>query len=942
MDTLLRHLCRLTGGPVESPALDGELLGRFVAHRDEAAFAALVRRHGPMVQGVCCSVLHNWHDAEDAFQATFLVLARKAASIRRQQSLGSWLHAVAYHLAVKALARASRRRTHERRVADMPADDPVLDMTVRDLQRVLHEELGRLDDKHLAPLALCYLEGKTCAEAARQLGWSKGTVRGRLHRGRALLRGRLTRRGLALSAGLFTTAFTQSRAEVTARSVDALARAALHATAKGALEGVVAGEIVALVEGVCKSMSLTRFKAATVLLLTLGLGLMGLGVVAHGALGAKSAGADRQEAAKPDKPEKANLPATAEQTRPADDARAVSGQVLDPKGKPLAGARIYLGGDRSAASPPSVRATTGRDGRFRFVLSKEEIDKTKLDLTRLPVLAVADGLGAEWTIAAPAGQGTDVKLRLTEDVSINGRIVDQEGRPVRGAEIRVLHVADYSAKGLTHYLNELRSAELFVSSTKQWDGPVPCQPKIVLGADGRFRLHGLGRDRIVGLRLTGPTIEHVTLYVMARPAEPVTATNPHIRLRVYGATFTHVAAPSRPIRGLVRDKATGKPLAGVAVTGWTGSYIVSPTRTGPNGRYELWGCAKSPRYAVQAQPAEGQLYFQCTQFPNDTPGLAPLPCDFELIRGLVVRGRVTDQATGKPVGGAVVRYNPLLPNPHVQAGLFPLPETNTAPDGTYRMVVLPGPGVLQVIAFGHDYQSARVTSQEMAEFFKDGQRRGNADSIQILYGVGQVSEMSQEGCHALVLLNSDGNSDTLTRDVVLLPGRTVEGTVVDPDAKPLAGVTAHGLAPNQFGPTTLATAAFTVRALHPQRSRRLLFIQEEKRLGKLLEVRGDEQKPLTVRLQPCGSVTGRIVDKEGLPLAGLVVEFYPERFYGHADRKATTDRDGRFRVDGLLAGERYGSTRKNDINFFPLYRSVVVKPGEVKALGDAKPHDEQP
>src|SRR5262249_48236074 len=149
---------------------DRQLLQRFARHRDGDAFAALLWRHGPMVLGVCRSVLRDLHDAEDAFQAAFLVLAQKAGSIQQQESVGAWLYRVAYHVAVKAQAGAARRRAHERKTDPPPTADPVLDLSLRELRGVLYEELGRLPEQYRAPLVLCYLEEKTLDEAARLLG----------------------------------------------------------------------------------------------------------------------------------------------------------------------------------------------------------------------------------------------------------------------------------------------------------------------------------------------------------------------------------------------------------------------------------------------------------------------------------------------------------------------------------------------------------------------------------------------------------------------------------------------------------------------------------------------------------------------------------------------------------------------------------------------------
>src|SRR5262245_61889993 len=200
---------RQTAAPVDGTQLDAELVERFVTGRDEAAFAGLVERHGPLVLGVCQRVLRHHHDAEDAFQATFLVLARKARFIRRRDALASWLYKVAYHLAVKLRASAERRRQVELQpppVPEMPAEDLI---AWGDLRMALDEELDRLPEKYRAPLLLCCLAGRTRDEAAEQLGWTLGTLKMRLERGRQLLRSRLARRGLSVSAVLLAMLLAQ-------------------------------------------------------------------------------------------------------------------------------------------------------------------------------------------------------------------------------------------------------------------------------------------------------------------------------------------------------------------------------------------------------------------------------------------------------------------------------------------------------------------------------------------------------------------------------------------------------------------------------------------------------------------------------------------------------------------------------------------------------------
>jgi RNA polymerase sigma factor (sigma-70 family) len=305
---LVRHLRRVALAEPAGPLPDGELLRRFRETRDEGAFATLVERHGPMVLGVCRGVLRSWHDAEDAFQATFLILARKADSIQRPGSLAGWLHGVAYHLALRARTRAARRPPQEPGRRDMPSDDPLLDLTGRELQEILHEELHQLPEKYRAPLVLCYLEGKTQEQAARQLRWSRGTVRGRLDRGREQLRKRLAGRGLALSV---CTALLAHRA--TAAVPAALAEAAVR-SATGPAAGVISASVADLVNGASNALFPGKVPVVSALCLAVGLLGAGLGVSAAGALSAPQV---REKASRP------AAPAAGRQVR------------VDPHGDPL-------------------------------------------------------------------------------------------------------------------------------------------------------------------------------------------------------------------------------------------------------------------------------------------------------------------------------------------------------------------------------------------------------------------------------------------------------------------------------------------------------------------------------------------------------------------------------------------------------------------------------
>jgi RNA polymerase sigma factor (sigma-70 family) len=282
---------------------DGQLLDCFLTQRDDAAFAALVRRHGPMVWGVCRRVLPNYHDAEDAFQATFLVLVRKAAAVEPKEMVANWLYGVAHQTALKARSVAARRKERERQVVEMP--EPALEEPEvwHDLQPLLDQELSRLPDKYRVPIVLCDLERKTRKEAARQLGWPEGTVAGRLATARKMLARRLARRGVALSGGTLAAVLSQqvAPAGVPSSVVSSTIKAATLVAAgqAAAATGVLSVKVAALTEGVMKAMLMGK-KAVIAVVLVVGVLASGATVFtrckAAGQNG-KAAGNEKQPAA---------------------------------------------------------------------------------------------------------------------------------------------------------------------------------------------------------------------------------------------------------------------------------------------------------------------------------------------------------------------------------------------------------------------------------------------------------------------------------------------------------------------------------------------------------------------------------------------------------------------------------------------------------------------
>jgi RNA polymerase sigma factor (sigma-70 family) len=254
---------------------DGQLLLRFATSQEQAAFEELVRRHGPMVLRVCQRVLHHAQDAEDAFQASFIVLMRKASSVAKQESVASWLHGVAYRVALKARTTASQRHGRERPGSDTVFDDQhpaqaAGGPTWQDLCPVLDEELHRLPEKYRAAIVLCYFEAKTNEEAARLLGCPAGTIRARLSRGREMLRSRLARRGLNITAAALASVLAQQTvsAAVRASLLTPLVQAAtLLAAGKAVAPSAVSAPVALLADATLKGMAAfkTRFAASMLL-----------------------------------------------------------------------------------------------------------------------------------------------------------------------------------------------------------------------------------------------------------------------------------------------------------------------------------------------------------------------------------------------------------------------------------------------------------------------------------------------------------------------------------------------------------------------------------------------------------------------------------------------------------------------------------------------------
>jgi RNA polymerase sigma factor (sigma-70 family) len=891
---------------------DRELLERFVQQHDESAFEALVRRHQRCVYAALNKVLSDPADMEDAFQATFLVLVRKASSVRWQEGLGTWLYAVAHRVAVHARSTTLVRLRHEEQAASQARTTAAAaELTCREACDAVHEELERLPERLRLPLLLCYLEGKSRDEAAGQLGVSVGTVKGRLERGRNLLRQRLRRRGVPLTAGLLVL----------------LAHSAARASSPGLVQATVAAvsgpsaRVAALARGVTASMILNKVKLMLGLLVLVGL---------LGALGSRLVGRAPSAAAQAEKTPPAK-PAVEDKEDPGD---VVSGRVVDESGKPIAGAKLSL---FSGKGKPRQAGETGKDGRFRVKLGKD---------TKAKLIARVSGRGLDWIDLGSGGRG-EVILRLDRDVAIQGRVRDLEGRAVVGARVTVTDVSKSNTGNLDAYMDAWKNVNRGVSIPDlPWLPPAALgvSTATTTGKDGRFRLEGFGRERLVEVVIQGAAIERRKLWAVTRPGLKKMGS-------FHGPTIELLVGPGKEMVGTVKEKGTGRPIAGAEVTCQT-----DRVRTDEQGRFRFEGLKKEPRYLGWVS---GPGFFTQRLDVKDTPGRDAVRADVEIQRGTYVSGQLRDRATGKPVSG-VVRYYVKPDNPNVKKYALFLHSMGwglAGSDGKFRVLAIPGPGFLAVQADQNRYTRATVPDWK------------GEPLAAVPYPVMPYNY------HAIVSIEPDEKKPaSLKYGVEVDSGLSKSGSVVDADGKPLAGVVVFGLTaipdpargtiprPSRFGPpppSRLKTASFTAVGLNPKEPRHLVFLHPEKKLGKVLLIRGDEKGPLLVKLEALGAVSGRVLTENGKPAVGLVViSTLPTRFAYYRDypiellttqrfakrrgssihwlpEPVKTDAEGKFRLAGLLPGLKY-RVMVRDAAAGGINKEIVVEAGKTKDLGEIK------
>lgn len=770
------------------------------------------------------------------------------------------------------------------------------------------------------------------------------------------------RRGIGLTvAGLAATLGRSAGAGVSSACIQATVKAAaqMGTTAmRIAIVEVVSTTAAALVRTSLRGMLLGELKTLASVAMVLGLlSCLAWVVAAPGQAAGRVGGAMPKPRDVP-----ALVPAQAKADKPNDPKEMITyqGRVVDPKGRPFQGEALYLNahGLKQVKKPP-VRATSRADGRFRFTVSRSEFDTSEVESPWSDGTVEARAKDYAIGIANLLGDAKELSLQLArDDVPVSGRIIDLEGRPVAGVTVKVLNIRSTANGSLDDWLKAIdERKELYNLEHEFFPNRLERQtipsliPDALSGVDGAFHIKGVGRERVATLQLEAPTIETKQLEVRTRPGDTIRVPaykggmNPDL-ITIHGARFEHVAGPTRPIEGVVRDQDTGKPLAGIMVRGEHSLgnpivYVNSISDT--EGHYRLVGLPRGREGNILAVPpcdfpVHGSLkadlkvprdeelpYLPARMTIAETRETGPVHLDIKMKRGVWVTGRVIDRATGKPVH-AYIHYFAYLDNPALKAFAGSrLCMDNyhfTRKDGTFTCVAFPGSGVLAARAYEDRYVFGAGI-----EIFKHKPENGLLSTVPY--------HAVPTNYHVLAEIDPAEGTATLNRDLLLETGRSLTVTTLGPDGKPLTDMKIAGLRELAYWETPPSDASkHTIISLKPGKGRVLTFLNEKRRLIGHLALRGDEAGPQTVTLQPWGILTGRVVNGDAEPwgechLYGVnLPEGYPH-----------VGKDGRFRVEGLIPNHPYDLrilSSGSQLGGF-IAKGLKLSPGETIDLHDVVP-----
>jgi RNA polymerase sigma factor (sigma-70 family) len=918
--TVLRGIERIFNQGSLTGLSGGQLLRQFAAG-DEGAFEILVSLHGPMVRGVCRRLLDDSRDVEDAFQATFLVLLRKAGGLRDPESLGPWLYGVAYRVAARIRARGARRSAEERKAARPQFVQPDRELERDELRSSIDAEILRLPEKYRRPVVLCYLEGRTHEEAARRLRCSTGSVRGRLDRARQKLKDRLTRRGLAPAAGLAALAAggESASAAVPAPLVAATVATLARAATATAVSGAASASAFELADGVFRAMVVAKLKLAASFLAA-GAIILAVGAAWLMALGGSFARDGREVPApvvsRGDGPVEGPQDLGDERAGPSIEIRTVDQRT----GKPLPGVELTVNADRK----PSKRSTTDNVGRAAVAVPAP--------LPRLlSVVARKDGF-APITLWFPSPIVEDeipasYTLKMYPAETIGGVVQDEQGRPVAGVRVKPIVWTNSS---------EIR----YLREDIEESGPVQTD------AEGRWQCAGMpaGIDRSrVSIAFTHPDYERAD-WPTGQALEDVRRGKATVLPRGLELAGRVVDPAGRPIPG-----------AGIVRGEERGGRDVPRAQTDADGRFRF----------AHIPAGETVLTVQATGFAPALekvvvrPGLSPV--EFRLAKGRTVHGRAVD-AKGDPLAGATVNVDGWRGHRTLQWRM------TTDNEGEFRWDDAPPDsfwfdawheGYLrinwrEVPPAGGELTIAMVKLLKVRGTVVDAETRHAIRSFTLVPGMengGNVSTYWERGRARLVkrgqyeiafddMTRKDGRrlrveaegympavsrvirdeEDDPVVNFVLHRGAGVSGIVHSPDGETLAGADvvlvvpsqpaflANGLPPTGNDHRVVKTGGDGRFAFPPQEPPYTIVVLHDRGFAERTTRDGQAPPPADLTVRPWGRIEGtlRIGNRPGKG-ESLNLSYYKQgdtpRVLPFWNGSATTDDSGRFAFERVMPGE---------------------------------------
>jgi RNA polymerase sigma factor (sigma-70 family) len=948
LNAVVQYLQGLARKSAFASLSDQDLLRRFIRNRDELAFELIVRRHGPCVLGVCRRVLRHDHDAEDAFQATFLVLVRKAAALRSPGSLANWLYGVANRTAMEMRRAGVKRRAKE--AMAMPRTQPEGIAPV-DFRVAFDEELSSLPDKYREAVVLCDLQVKTRREAALELRCAEGTLASRLARGRALLAQRLIRRGIAISVGAVAAAALGDNAiaQVPLSLTTNTTKAAALLEAGHPISGIVSASIAAATEGALKSMFMIKLKLLASTLMVLTAGLCSAGLLYQVAAAAYPAG-------------ETSAQARAKDTE-ADQSTIVTGEVVDERGAPVAGVAIETRG----RSHQSFKATSDHEGNFRIALRDWP--------SHAPL--VADDANSNMGIFKMGKDSpkSGLTIRLLPSKEVKTRVVDGRDQPIAGGIVAlVLANLSTSFTGVTAAdgtvsLRYPREAEVgFVMAFKSGAGfdyastlvakrererkALPDQVKLRLTGSRTVRVKAVdSSERPVAGLLIYPwyidkpgTMEDANI----SGCDGATATTGDDGIAKFDwlpGDFTHgisflcssneysyveipVVRPEMPVDRLTmpllrKVKLSGKVVLpdgrpavniGIAASGAGPAFhnFNGETRTKADGSYEVLANSEEA-YVIRVVDERWAAPSRIGVLAREDQPVANL--DFTLAEGTILRGTVTVGPANRPSpeeniviheSGGQIPQEIRKPGDKTYHEVHSQRGQMTNARGEYRFCV--GPGTYKLFLRSESREPKVIVVKEQREIVEEF-HRARAE-----WGM-------------------------------------LSGKVIDQNGKPVVGAKIAGAYMRPVGFVDLesvsgADGSFKVRRVQVPTA--LFANTPDHKLAGIVRIGADEQD-VTIRVGPTARAAGRLLTAAGEIVAnrevccGIQVPSdsdepngaFSNRFGGSGQ----SDAAGRFVIEGLVPGEEYEFDLGHDEKSGRVLHLATAKPlkAEILELGDVQP-----